>query len=368
MKIAVYHRSVGTYAGGFLIRQGNSLDATHVSGPAPWPTDVDHREVRVPDADALTQRATTLARGAGISVGGPPSLTRRLHRVLSEFDITYTMFLGTAFDLYPLSRRGITYVVHAGGSDITTLRGVTRGYRRASIKVAQRAAMVLVGSRFLQDRYRAVDPATETVLHYIGVDVPDTARRPRSDDFRVVAASRLHPVKGVDRTIKAFTRAFRNRPDARLDILGDGPERRALERLAIELGVAPRVSFHGQVPARAVDTWISGADVFVQHNVTLANGAAEALGGSILEASARGVPVVATRSGGVPEAVLDGETGLLTEEEDVEEMAHHLSALYDDSALGDRLGLAGRRFVQTEHNSASQDQVLSATVQSIGKH
>ena len=201
MKIAVYHRSVGNYAGGFLVRQGNSLDATHVSGPARWTADVDHRAVRVPVADAPIQRVTTMARGAGISVGGPPSLTRELHGVLSEFDVTYTMFLGTAFDLYPLARRGITYVVHAGGSDVTTLRGVTRGYRRASIKAAHGAAMVLVGSRFLQERYRAVDPDTSTTLHYIGVDLPDVVPPTTASDFRIVAASRLHPVKGVDRTM-----------------------------------------------------------------------------------------------------------------------------------------------------------------------
>ncbi|MEZ5271121.1 MAG: glycosyltransferase [Ilumatobacteraceae bacterium] len=137
-----------------------------------------------------------------------------------------------------------------------------------------------------------------------------------------------------------------------------------LKSRAEDLGVAGRVNFRGELPRAQVFEAMARADVFVQHNVRLANGAEEALGGSLLEASARGLPVVATSSGGVPEAVVHGITGLLSPPMDTSAMAENLQALLDSSSLRQRLGSAGREFVAAHHNSDNQTKLLAQQLRS----
>jgi glycosyltransferase involved in cell wall biosynthesis len=165
-----------------------------------------------------------------------------------------------------------------------------------------------------------------------GVPVPeDPPPRPAGRGRLVIVAQLVHR-KGVDVALRAVAAAARDHPQLALTVVGDGPERASLERLAAELGVAERVRFTGALPAPEAE--LRAADLFVLPS-RLDN-----LPMALLEAMAAGLPVVASRVGGVPDAVLPGTTGLLVPPDDPAALAAAVSALVADPARAAALGAA----------------------------
>jgi glycosyltransferase involved in cell wall biosynthesis len=142
----------------------------------------------------------------------------------------------------------------------------------------------------------------------------------------------LHVRKGYQYLIEAVPLVLTELPGARFVLVGEGPERLRLEQLAAELGVAGRVQFLGQ--RTDVSAVLPEFDVFVLPSIT------EGMPNAVLEAMAAGIPVVASRVGGVPEIVQDGETGLLVEPESPSDLARSLVRLGRDAPL--RLALTQR--------------------------
>ena len=161
--------------------------------------------------------------------------------------------------------------------------------------------------------------------------------RPSGEPPHAVHVSNFRPVKRVPWLIRAFAEATAGTA-ARLTLVGDGPERRASACLVAELGLGERVRFLGE--RDALPELLAPADVFA-----LASDE-ESFGLSALEAMACGVPVVATRVGGIPEVVQDGVTGLLASHADRAEFAHALSELLFDRERAREMGRAARRDVE----------------------
>jgi phosphatidylinositol alpha-1,6-mannosyltransferase len=162
----------------------------------------------------------------------------------------------------------------------------------------------------------------------------------------VVCLSRLVPRKGQDMLIRALP-AIRQRVDgAALVIVGGGPYGQSLRRLAHDFGVSEHVVFTDGVPGEELPAHHAMADVFAMPCRTRGAGLdVEGLGIVYLEASASGVPVVAGRSGGAPETVVDGETGLVVDGWDVGAIASTVGDLLAHPDRAARMGAAGRRWV-----------------------
>jgi phosphatidylinositol alpha-1,6-mannosyltransferase len=168
-----------------------------------------------------------------------------------------------------------------------------------------------------------------------------------SDRPVVVCVSRLVPRKGQDTLILALPRVLREFPDAVLLIVGGGPYRRDLERLAERTGVAASVRFTGPVPWKDLPAHFGAGDVFAMPCRTRRGGLdVEGLGIVYLEASATGLPVVAGDSGGAPDAVLDGETGWVVRGGSGEQTAERVLTLLRDPELRARMGERGRAWVE----------------------
>ena len=164
-------------------------------------------------------------------------------------------------------------------------------------------------------------------------------------DFCLLTMASLVPRKGIDVLLEALTRAPL-RPDApgprlRLLVAGKGPERATLERRAVALGLGERVRFLGERDDKA--ELLEACDAFVLPSRR------EGLGVAALEAMAAGRAVIATRVGGLGEAVLDRKTGLLVEPEDPAALAAAIAELRDDEALRASLGAAGLEHVAEQH-------------------
>lgn len=165
----------------------------------------------------------------------------------------------------------------------------------------------------------------------------------------VVCVSRLVPRKGQDALVHAWPRVLRSVPDAALLLVGAGPYRRDLERLAASLGVDGSVVFTGGVPWEELPAHFDAGDVFAMPSRTRRRGLdVEGLGIVYLEASATGLPVVAGDSGGAPDAVLDGETGHVVPGRSVARVAEAVARLLADPARARAMGEAGRAWVERE--------------------
>jgi glycosyltransferase involved in cell wall biosynthesis len=147
----------------------------------------------------------------------------------------------------------------------------------------------------------------------------------------------LRAIKGVDTLVEAFARVYRERPGVRLLIAGSGPERHGLERKSQELGISAACLFRDSTSD--VLPWLHAIDVFVLPSRSAA------LSNSLMEAMASGCCAVASRVGGNPELVRDGDTGLLFESDNAESLAEQLQAVVDNPELRTRLAAAGSRFI-----------------------
>lgn len=186
-------------------------------------------------------------------------------------------------------------------------------------------------------------PAEKIVVIYNGVALPEgppasseAARIELGlplDGLVIGAVTRLDPVKGVKFLIQALAAI----DSAHLVVVGDGPERVALEALANDLGVAGRIHWAGH--RRDVPALLPAFDLFVQPSLH------EGMPNTILEAQACGLPVVATAVGGTPEVVVDGVTGLLVPPHDPAALAYAITSLLRDPDLRREMGRAGRERV-----------------------
>ena len=251
--------------------------------------------------------------------------------VLAEYLDIWLPFLPT------FAAVGVRCVAHAHGYDVSARlreehwRSAYLGYR----DMAQVVTMSQVSERRLVEL--GLRPAQVHVVPY-GVDLPAVAERPHRDEVTVLAVGRLVAKKSPLTTLEACRRC-----DVRLTVVGDGPLRDAMEQAA----KGHAVELLGAQPHERVRAAMRDTDIFAQHSVTDSEtGDEEGLPVAILEAMAHGLPVVSTRHAGIPEAVVDGVTGFLVDEGDVDAMADRIAELVKDVELRRRLGTAGREVVK----------------------
>ena len=169
---------------------------------------------------------------------------------------------------------------------------------------------------------------------------------PGASVTRLLFVGRLVERKGAEFTLRALAALRAARRSATLAIVGDGPERSSLETLARKLGVVDAVTFTGLLPPDEVGGWYARSDVLLLPAVTDWKGEQEGFGMVLVEAMRAGLPVVASRSGGITDVVRDGETGLLVPERDASAVTAAITRLIDSPALARRLGDAGQAAVR----------------------
>jgi glycosyltransferase involved in cell wall biosynthesis len=169
--------------------------------------------------------------------------------------------------------------------------------------------------------------------------------------------------KGIDVAIEALT--LPECPPMRLWVVGDGPETDHLRSLAHDLGVAPRVDFLGALPHYILPQYLAAADLLLQPSRSVYDPRRfavdhETMGRALCEAGACGIPVVASKTGGIPSVVRDGETGLLVRPNDPAELALAVRRLVETPDEARRLGAAARQWVVSQlsfhrvHNTVLQ--------------
>jgi phosphatidylinositol alpha-1,6-mannosyltransferase len=247
---------------------------------------------------------------------------------------------------------GPGYVCWAHGEDLATARAsreftfltswVFRG-ARAALANSRNTAEMLGAFGVPQDIRHVVYPAVDANRFRPDVDGADIRRLYAAPgDILLLSVGRLQRRKGHDVMIRAIAALSQDLPGLRYVIAGDGDERTRLEQLADEHHVRDRVFFPGPVRDETLPAYYTAADIFVLPNRIDDDGDIEGFGIVFLEASAAGRPVIGGRSGGVPEAVEDGVTGVLVDGSDVEAVAAAIRELAVSPEKRHRMGRDGR--------------------------
>jgi phosphatidyl-myo-inositol dimannoside synthase len=199
-------------------------------------------------------------------------------------------------------------------------------------------------------RVRTVPLGTDPAFFRPGVDTAGVRARYGLGDGRwILSVARLVPHKGIDTVLQAMVHLTGSEADVGYAVVGSGEGLADLKRMVVELGLGGRVRFLTGVPDADLPALYNAAQVYVGVSRRTAL-SVEDFGISLAEAASCGVAVVAGRSGGVPEAVKNGETGLLVGCEEPVEVADAVRRLLRDRALAARLGAAGRAAIERYYN------------------
>lgn len=297
-------------------------------------------------------------------VGLEPRLALKIARigpalVHSHFGFDASRIMPTCRALrLPLLVTFHDYDVTTHDADLLKLGGYAETYIRRRPALNAFATRFIAVSAFI--KARAIErgfSADKIQVHYIGIDVDafELSASERREPM-VLFVGRLVPKKACGDLISAMSIVQKRRPDVELVIAGDGPLRAELEARAAASLVKYR--FLGKVTSQEVRQWHARAQVFCAPSVTAENGETEGLPITILEAQATGLPVVSTIHAGIPEAVVEGETGLLAPEHDFDKLSKQLSAVLDSRDLAERLRKNARQRVVSDFNLKTQNARL----------
>jgi glycosyltransferase involved in cell wall biosynthesis len=264
----------------------------------------------------------------------------------------------------------VPFLLSVWGEDVFSFPRKSPFHRALTRRVLASATQILSTSEVMaRETEHYVNPARPIRVTPFGVDTARFTPEARSmglasgepaegehetggnvaEVVTIGTVKKLRARYGIDILIRAFARAreeLGGEPETQLLIVGEGPDHERLEALAEQLGLGEHVRFAGRVPHEEVPQVLAGLDIFAALSIT----DDESFGVAMLEASASGLPVVATRVGGVPEVVQDGTTGYLVAPQDVEAAASRLVELARDPQRRHRMGSAGRGFAE-EHYS-----------------
>jgi glycosyltransferase involved in cell wall biosynthesis len=290
-------------------------------------------------------------------LGVAPLFVRRLRKLQPV--LMHVHFGPAALRALPLARKlAIPLIVSFQGYDATVYDHVAkrsphyshRNYVRHRKDVERGSAMLIAVSNFIRDELlRQGFCRDKIVVHYTGVDTelfrsdPSVRRQPI-----VLFVGRLTEKKGCQYLIPAMAKVQAKVPQVELVIIGDGPLRMDLEKLAANS--LRRYRFLGLQPPEVVRQWMNRARVFGAPSLRAESGDAEGYPNTFAEAQSMELPVVSFAADGVREAVAHGETGFLAPDRDTEALAFYLQKLLVDEQFSSRMGEAARYYVSTKFN------------------
>lgn len=270
-------------------------------------------------------------------------IRRQVDVVLAEYGPTACAILESC------QMANVPLVAHFHGFDAFQYSTVEE-YKERYDTLFDQAAGFIAASQSMADQLGFLGAKSDRVfVNHYGVNVSKfQGGRPGASPPHFVAVGRFVDKKAPHLTLLAFHQVIHQIPEAHLSMVGDGPLLEACRQIVIALKLEKHVSLRGACAPDEVAQILRNARALVQHSLRTGHGDSESLGVVFLEAGAMGIPSIATRHDGIPEVVLDGQTGLLAEEGDIEQYAKHMTALAADPALAQRLGDAAYQRITTQ--------------------
>jgi glycosyltransferase involved in cell wall biosynthesis len=246
-----------------------------------------------------------------------------------------------------IEQSDIPLIVHFHGYD-ASVTSVLEEHKQTYPRMFRIASGIVAVSRAMKRKLIELG-APEEKVHYnpYGVDCERfSGGDPAVAPPLFIAVGRFTEKKAPQITLAAFARVVKNYPEARLRMIGEGPLLEDCKMLVKELKIDDAVLFLGGQKHSVIEQEMQQARCFVQHSVVSPTGDCEGTPVAILEACATGLPVVSTRHAGIPDVVIEGETGFLVNENDELSMAEHMLQLAQDPSLAGRMGNAARTHIR----------------------
>ncbi len=267
----------------------------------------------------------------------------------------------SAFGFWSMRANAPCSIVSVWGSDVVDFP--SNWLKRKYVgRVLDGANHVVATSRFLADTVDAKWPGIVNKLSVIpfGVSTLEGPPQPPPDcPLRLCFIKSHKLLYGPDVLIRALVRVKETIPEVRLTMAGAGPSTTEIHELVCELGLDDQVEFSGLLDQAGVYRLLAESHIMVMPSRR------DAFGVAALEASLCGRPVIATTVGGVPEVVVDGETGLLVPPDDVEALSAAILKLANDKGLREKMGAAGRLFVERNYTWERSLDQMSALYERI---
>jgi glycosyltransferase involved in cell wall biosynthesis len=326
------------------------------------------RSLPLPHDAILLARTRSLRSLGGANLYGWTGIAPRFHRRarVTRPALIHAHFAPDGSTALPLAdAMQVPLLVTLHGYDVTmadkylgkTPAGKLYLIRRQ--RLWERASLFLCVSEFIRDRaLEAGFPKEKLRVHFIGVDRQIFRPAEGRTGKLVLFVGRLVPKKGCIHLLHAMRRVQDAEPSARLMILGDGPLRASLEKSAQDLQL--RVEFLGGQPGSVVRESIRRASLLCIPSITAPDGGSEGLGMVILEAQAMGRPVVGFRTGGIPEAIREGVTGLLAPAGDEASLAQQILRYLQDEAFWQSSSTQGINWIAERFDLDRQTRELEA--------
>jgi colanic acid/amylovoran biosynthesis glycosyltransferase len=262
---------------------------------------------------------------------------KRVDAVLAEYGTTGA-YLAPACE-----RVGIPLFVHFHGFDASVVEVLERN-RDGYGKIFESAAGIVSVSERMRDRLRLLGaPENRLYLNHYGVDSEQFANAdPANSEPKFFAVGRFVEKKAPYLTILAFSRVVTEVPNATLTVVGAGPLLGPCKRLVQALRLEDSIQLLGAQEPDVVKKHMSSARAFVQHSLVADNGDSEGTPVAVIEAQMSGLPVISTDHAGIPDVVINEETGIIVDEADLDGMAKAMLRIAKDPQLAGRLGSAAR--------------------------
>jgi colanic acid/amylovoran biosynthesis glycosyltransferase len=273
------------------------------------------------------------------------AITRLLKK--NKIDVVLAEFGQTAAEMMPICHKaGIPMVAHFHGMDASHYETLDN-YKEAYQRIFEQAKAVIVVSKAMRQKLLDLGcPEDKLVVNPCAPDNIFLGNNPTYSKLQFFAVGRFVDKKAPYLTLMAFREVLGKHPSAKLRMAGDGPLLAICQNMVEAWGIKDSVIFLGVISPKQVQVEMQNALAFVQHSIVAHNGDSEGTPVAVLEAGAAALPVIATYHAGIPDVVLDGETGFLVKEKDVQGMALAICRILEESGLAKRLGQAARERVQ----------------------
>lgn len=262
-----------------------------------------------------------------------------------------------------ITRKKIVSTVH-GGDVFTFNNKPAKAVKRFVLK---RSSIVVVNSSATKaqslDLYKSANyqiiPMGVTINQFAG-----SRAASKSDTLRLLFVGRVTEEKGIQYLLRSLPILKERGIPFTATIVGTGPYDQLLQKEADDLGLADDVTFTGWVEQKNIASYYKNSDIFVGPSVQSSNGWQEALGVVFLEASSAGLPIIATRSGGIVDIVKDGQTGLLVKQRSPEEIANAIEKLKNNE-LRETLGIQAKKHVTENYSWESVGKKYVSVIQQL---
>jgi colanic acid/amylovoran biosynthesis glycosyltransferase len=247
------------------------------------------------------------------------------------------------------------------GKIITTFHGndvhyYPRKYGKNVYKALfEKGDLYTINSRFTGNKAIELGCSNEKIIrHPVGLETSkfNFKKREINTDklIKIITVARLVEKKGIEYSIKAVAQVLKKHTNLEYQIVGEGVLRPSIENLIAELGISNQVKLLGWKTHDELQKLYADSHIFILSSVTASDGDKEGQGLVLQEAQAMGLPVLSTLHNGIPDGVLDGKSGFLVPERDVEALAEKLNYLVEHPEVWSEMGLAGRKFVEQNYD------------------